>query len=372
MPNASPKYDMKLKLFKPLSLTLFCLISVKLNGCLPPSPEIRGEVKAQQINDTLLINYDVVPIPHNHKIDSIFFLLPELDTAKNNDSIIYSTTRDISVVHKNRSVSLLNHEPKLNGRLKYILPQNSNANIYAFRMVASKGFWAYRLYKDGSIYDKYDFKLPPSWGMVFGIGLAFPDHSTFPKYAQPAIGDIAMDLELGALAYKGNFTGKASLDGQLIDSGFVSYTRSLGLFFYPGGRNKLWPSVFLDIKYSKIKSEENNLLYKSSGFGHKIGVSFESKFQRLAYSYNTNLGGYHQADLLLSFASRERGKIGTMYSFCHGEKLRMFRMRLYIEGATSREKSPMFYRRDSFIQNILAAGPLAPFYVLRKIIKTVI
>jgi len=76
--------------------------------------------------------------------------------------------------------------------------------------------------------------------------------------------------------------------------------------------------------------EPNRFLKR--GVGVEGGIRFEGKFESLTYSYDTTVGGYHRADLVLAHSAGSQGfKVGTIYTVQWGDYVRMFSINAYIK-----------------------------------------
>ncbi len=224
---------------------------------------------------------------------------------------------------------------------------------------------------------RYRLDSPWATGMLGGLGLAFFDRSTFPESVRNVTGTLSWDIEFGYMAEYGPWMGKIYTGGMFSDAKNDEDTRDkrrltdnivAGLQCRTGERDRWYPAPFVDVKYSKFRILDDPVEYHKNGFGVGAGVMLEGRFERLSYSYNTNVGGYHRIDFLAALGAGPRSKAGTMYSFYYGDDLRLFRIRYYFE-VTTRGYHEMEYNDDrSFIQKSLAAGIFAPVYWLVKIL----
>ena len=351
-------------------LIILAILAVALNGCPPPPPTLTGEVKPRRTADTVTIDYDFKLDGHYWNLDSVFLALPDLDTTLNNDSVIFSPEGDLTSIYPNRYQEGTERKYELRGSMNFLVDDTVAIKEYKVWMAHyhRRGIYGWRFRSDHL----------PAQGMFGSAGFAFFDKAVFPGSVRGATGTVSSDFELGYIVDNERLTARFFTGGQFSDTDNDDETHdkrtlwdaaTIGLMYHQGKRNHLMPSPFVNFQYSRLRILDDPEEYRSNDLGIEAGVMVERKFQRLAYSYNTNHGGYHRIDFLAAFKAGPRAKMGTVYSFYHGDELKMFRMRLYFEIVIVDDGyDSMFYRdKQSFLQKSLAYGPFAPFFWLLEL-----
>ena len=117
------------------------------------------------------------------------------------------------------------------------------------------------------------------------------------------------------------------------------------------GRSRTSPFVTLGGKYSRVKGADSSYQIVHRGLGGEIGIGLQSDFERLSYTYSTNLGGFHKFDLLLAAGSFPFGsKFGTGFTLYSGKYVRQFQLNMVLSMATEGVGLEKIDRRPKLIR----------------------
>ena len=334
--------------------------------------EPAGLVHYEVRGDTLRIRYAIEILATFS--DSVIFRLSDYaltdhltasDSALLADSVLFSVTaqQNGSTRHSDRAGS---KTILLTGALTYVTPHANRIRGYNLITVLGRSD-SNRNPVRQIRYFPLETDLP---GQTLGLGLAGYTRNGFPP---PAFSDNqgfagSFELAAGYMYSRVNLSLSTIVATSLGDPAAFVYNDylSVNARYYTGERNSLWPHLVGAVKWSRVKSADNDSEFIKKNFGAEIGAGFELPFERLSYSYTTSAGGYHRVDLFLSAHSTPNSKLGTMYSVYHGEYLRMVQIRLVLEGNFWGEEYPTgltFPNHRPLPHKILAVLPAAPLYL---------
>ena len=349
-----------------ISVLVLCLA---LYGCMGPGPELQGEVRTRCEGDTLIVDYDVAFYDAGEatRMDSLFLTLSFSGTKRPFDTLIFSQENpkitDSSSVHKLRA----NDHDRVAGQLVYVDSHDSARECF-FRMnvVDTNLQWTSTDTTD-------PFILYPSstWGLTLSAGISSFDRSVLPSYVRGTESTFHGEIEAGVTGlwrrwrshlYGGGLGFPSSDD--YISLGYVGLdvSREFGVPF----SRRLSP--FVGGQYSHLEVVNHPGEYTLDGFGISAGFRVGGTFDDFCYSYNSHMGGYHQFEYRAYYMSSPRGRVGTGYSFYHGDEMRAFRMRFYFEMALGGYGSMFYYNRGNLLRDLLSWGFLAPIVVLGKVV----
>jgi hypothetical protein len=130
------------------------------------------------------------------------------------------------------------------------------------------------------------------------------------------------------------------------------------------GRTRTSPFLILGGKYSRVKAADATSQVVRKGLGMEAGLGVESRFERFAYSYSSNVGGYHKFDLILATSAHPFGvKFGTEFTLYLGKYVHQGEMKLVMSLPTEIRHGYMDLedKRPGLLKTISAMGLL---YVL--------
>jgi len=345
-------------------------------------PSYSGEVEAHRHRDTLIVDYDVVYGPMESDIyDSITLALYDSmpgDIGRKSDSPMYipSVVCPIdSTVTKDQTARetpelRFTDNLRLTGRLRYPMSDRKKPEAYSFivHLKPDRRQWRTR---GSDVYERvYPFKRQLGVGFILGAGMAFFDRSTLPSDIRKKAYKLGMDLQFGFFSVMDNFFSSVSIAGSGYDNGDqppdqYSVNEFIDYFdFRLGHEWKLLGGVraapVLGAKLSrlnvKVEGRKYDLRETAPSYGFQIG----DNFNRFEYSYNPHFDGYHRLDYLACITSGRDLKFGSMYSVYHGSKIKMYRVRFYVEVAGSGDRRILYINDQSALQRIVSFGLLAP------------
>jgi hypothetical protein len=209
---------------------------------------------------------------------------------------------------------------------------------------------------------EYAFYPTGVYGGRVNIGIASSIINGFPEPMHSGANSIILHLEDRRGYYNRYYT---------IFGGYsINYSKKFRLYDFARleaegifwGRDRWMPIFHVTALYSSVKGVENGIKFIKKGFGAEVGVRFDGRFESLRYSYNTAVGGYHRADLVLAaFSEFGDKKIGTMYSMYHGKYVRMLALSVYMEGwGESDDETLQYHNNRLIIHQLLAVLALIP------------
>jgi len=357
-----------------LRSTIVIFAFLILYGC-QPAPELEGEVKIKDQNDTLVVDYDLVYADHGLpvQLDSLFFRVPASDTGGMSDSMMFCRDSSNDLKAARDKVMWIDNRPRLSGQLRY--PNyREKEEYYSFRMHESYTHSKMTRTSVSKPFRFQPFSSTPTWGITFSAGIVSYDRSVWPSNVRGVKDGVDVESEGGMVGrwqkWRGHFffaiMGSVPHSDTAVDK---DDSKSFAYFGLDIRREFNLPmnlrlSPFMGGEYSVFEIVYYPEIYKLENTGLLAGLQIGGKFDELSYSYHFNLDGYHQFDYKAYFLASPVGRMGTIYSFCHGDKVRMFRMRFYLEGIFDRHQPLKYYNDCNIIHNILAAGFLAPFEII--------
>jgi hypothetical protein len=365
-----------------ITLAALASVSVILLGCPRPMPSFDGEVEAHRHRDTLIVDYDVVygsmdPDVYDSITLSLYDSMPsdiihESDNPTYTPSVVYPID---TMVTKNQTVReapeyRLSGDLRLTGQLRYPISDGKKPEAYSFAVhlnpdrIHSRTGGSY-------VYEQtYSFKRQPGIGFILGAGMAIFDRSTLPPEIRDKAYKLGLDLQFGIFSVKDNFFSRISIAGSGYDNGdqppdqysvneFIDYFDfRLGYEWRLLGGVRVAP--VLGAKLSRLKAQVSGSKYDLQESRPSYGFQIGDNFNRIEYSYNPHFGGYHRLDYLACLSSGRKLKFGSMYSIYHGDKVKMLRVRFYVEAAGGRDPRVMYINDQPALQRIVSSGLLAP------------
>lgn len=327
---------------------------------------LQGEVHRKVKNDTLIIAYDLLA-PQLY-CDSIVFqipLKPGLGSysgcpLQNPESLLYHAT---STPDPNQKIDTVRTPVRLTGTLSFPHPECYDESRYwLHKYSTSVDPETGKPEAHDSYPEPFRFYPTGNFGRSSEIGAAL-----FDKYGYPS--DVrgknnrCLFHYMDKLAYHlKEWTAYFSF--RMNQSGpFTYYDYAVvGCDIYPGGRESLWPSIIIASKYSRTKAanKPNQLVEKGSGI--ETGLRFDGRFESLAYTYSSNVGGVHRVDLSFAVMATQQMSMGTRYTAYYGKYFRMYQVSLYVESVWMIESPDLdrIYNRP-LIHKILAGVVLLPY-----------
>jgi len=355
-------------LLRIIAILFACLLYY---GCLPPGPELQGEVKIKKDNDTLTVDYDLIYFDAGLQIqiDSLFFRLPSSDTGGLSDSLIFTRDDPMTTEAMPGGEAWIDDRPRIAGQLRYV-NVDDDVQKYSFRINETR-ITQQRL--DTVITRPFYIHPPASWGVTLSVGMASFDRSVLPSEVRTIEGSIEAEAEGGLVglwrAWRGHLYFGLIGSAPHSDNEDQDDSRS---FTYLGLDIRRKFNIPLNLYWSPFIGGQSSLFevvdypqeYRLDNSGVSAGFQIGGKFDEFSYSYNSHLDGYHQFEYRAYLIASPSGRMGTIYSVSHGDMIRMYRMRFYIEGIFG-DCRPMIYHYDcNIIHDILAGGFLTPIALL--------
>lgn len=335
--------------FRRLHPTFFVLVFCLFSGTAVPvhslgQRELNGRVSPEVVGDSLVIEYELYR--SWSPLDSLLFALRCVDSTKNDVS------PEAFAWHQLSPVTADSVDPRFGfaweGRLVLPWLKDAKPNNYMLRLFRSarEGLPA----DSGLLVDNLLFEPAKMIGREINLGLSWFTRGGFPPPVHSTAYGVAGHVE-DKFGYRGH--GFAILAGYGGDYSkrFVFFDLPrLEAYFAPAGWVEWQPIFHVGATYTRLKGVEGDDQVKYKGYGGEIGVRMDGPFESFRYSYNSAVGGYHRADLVLAIESKVGGveRVGTIFSYFRGDHVRMFMITAYMEGWGFRNDrgEALFYHND--------------------------
>ncbi len=133
------------------------------------------------------------------------------------------------------------------------------------------------------------------------------------------------------------------------------------------------PHLWSGVVHSIFEMRRDDVKYKQAQWGLVAGVALATKFERLAYSYSTTLGGIHTFSFFSAMISGGTVRMGTRYDYVRLDRAAIFRVMLHLEGGgwgDGETETLMHVDERQWYRKALAYGaylPFYPYFALRKL-----
>ena len=270
---------------------------------------------------------------------AVYDSIAGIDRGIREDSVLFRMTADRNQAGNSSS-----------GVLRYFYNEFRGESSYCLKVYGVDD----RYPSDGSLYypavwrgvlpnrpevNKYQFEdRGRMLGMMGGVGIASFDIPDSPHWHFAVDKDAQILLSGGILYYMpsailGSFFELYGMSDSASNysGGNLQSVTPLSVRYYPGSKSSYGASFYGGIEYASHEYSEDAYQHSDKGWGVEIGTAYESYYDRLAYSYHTEVGGFHEFELLLGMNATQKGKAGFKLTYLHGPEVRFAGLQAYME-----------------------------------------